>query len=340
MTSHGGGGSHKSGEHIDTALRAFLVSTPIVGLSCDACGSLVAGSVVFDRYRLVERIGLGGSGEVWRAADLLLDQPVVLKRVWLAGVGHRAELNRKRALREARIAARLRHHRHVVTTYDVRIDDDDMWLVQEYLPARSLAQLLRELGPLHPGRASRIGIQLADALAAAHELGIEHRDVTPDNVLITDDGAARLTDFGISHLAGEPHLTRPGVISGTFACLAPETARTGVCYPSSDVFSLGCTLYAAIEGQPPWDLAGNTLEQLRVIGTGSIRPPTAAGAFTPFLLRLLELNPAARPDAATARDMLDQFCWGDLRTRATTVAAHPAATRLVDRFGRGPEGGP
>lgn len=302
--------------------------------------SLVASSVVFGRYRLVERIGVGGSGEVWRAADLLLDQPVVLKRVCLAGVGYRAELNRQRALREARIAARLRHHQHVVATYDVRIDDDDVWLVQEYLPSRSLAQLLRQQGPLSPGRAARIGTQVADALATAHELGIEHRDVTPDNVLITDDGAARLTDFGISHLAGDPRITQPGVISGTFAYLAPEVARTGISSPSSDVFSLGCTVYAAIEGQPPMDVAGTTLDQLKIIGAGVIRPPSAARGLTPLLLRLLEPDPAARPDAATARDLLDQFCWGDQCARASGLVTHPRSTLLVNRSGTGPEEGP
>ncbi len=267
-----------------------------------------SGSVLFDRYRLEERIGAGGMGVVWRATDLLLDQPVALKRVSLAGVDdQQAVLNRDRALREARLAARLRHHRHVVATYDVRIDDGDVWLVLEYLPSQSLAQILRERGPLDPGQAARIGAQVADALAAAHALGIEHRDVTPGNVLITDDGAAKLTDFGISHLAGDTQLTQTGMISGTFAYLAPEVAKTGKSSPASDVFSLGSTLYAAIEGEPPFGTAGNALQLLSIVGGGIIRPPTAAGAFTPLLMRLLELDPATRLNAATARDRLDVF---------------------------------
>ena len=198
------------------------------------------GSVVFDRYRLEERIGAGGMGVVWRATDLLLDQPVALKRVPLAGLeDEQAELNRERALREARLAARLRHHRHVVAIYDVRIDDGAVWLVLEYLPSRSLAQILRERGPLDPVQAARIGAQVADALAAAHALGIQHRDVTPGNVLITDDGTAKLTDFGIAHLAGDTRLTQSGMISGTVVYLAPEVARTGKTSPASDVFSWG-----------------------------------------------------------------------------------------------------
>ncbi len=267
-----------------------------------------SGSVVFDRYRLEGRIGAGGMGVVWRATDLLLDQPVALKRVSLAGVDdQQAELNRERALREARLAARLRHHRSVVATYDVRVDGGDVWLVLEYLPSRSLAQILRERGPLDPGQVARIGAQVADALAAAHGLGIEHRDVTPGNVLITDDGAAKLTDFGISHLAGDTQLTQTGVISGTFAYLAPEVAKTGKSSPASDVFSLGSTLYAAIEGQSPFGTADNALQLLGIVSGGIIRPPTAAGALTPLLMRLLELDPATRPDAATARDKLDEF---------------------------------
>ncbi|MGH3847115.1 MAG: protein kinase domain-containing protein, partial [Pseudonocardiaceae bacterium] len=238
----------------------------------------------------------------------LLDQPVALKRVRLVGVdGQQAELTWQRALREARVAARLRHHRHVVATYDVRVNDGDMWLVLEYLRCQSLAQILRERGPLDSGQVARIGAQVADALAAAHALGIEHRDVTPGNVLISDDGAAKLTDFGISSLAGDVQLTEPGVVIGTIAYLAPEVARTGKSSPASDVFSLGATLYAAIEGQPPSGAAGDAEQQRRIVSVGIIRPPTAAGAFTALLLRLLALDPATRPDAATARDLLEDF---------------------------------
>ncbi|MGH3872464.1 MAG: serine/threonine-protein kinase [Pseudonocardiaceae bacterium] len=276
-----------------------------------------SGSVVFDRYRLEERIGKGGMGVVWRATDLLLDQAVALKRVFLAGADdHQTAVTQECALREARLAARLRHHRHVVATYDVRMDDGDVWLVMEYLPARSLAQILRERGPLDPGQAARIGAQVADALAAAHALGIEHRDVTPGNVLITDDGTAKLTDFGISHLAGDTQVTQTGVVCGTFAYLAPEVAKNGKSSPASDVFSLGSTLYAAIEGLPPFGTADNPLQLLNIVGVGIIRPPTAAGALTPLLLRLLELDPATRLDAAAARDKLDDFA-------SQVPAAHP-----------------
>lgn len=281
-----------------------------------------SGAVVFDRYRLEEWIGAGGMGVVWRATDLLLDQPVALKRVSLAGVdAKQAELTRARTLREARAAARLRSHRHVVATYDVRIDDGDVWLVLEYVPSRSLSQLRRERGPLELAEIARIGARVADALAAGHAQGIVHRDVTPGNVLIAEDGTVKLTDFGISHLTGQDPITQDGAISGTIAFLAPEVAASGASTPASDVFSLGSTLYAAIEGLPPFGTDDNAFRLLNVVRLGVIRPPASAGELTPLLLRLLALDPATRPDAVTARDLLDQFA------TQTTVAARPPPPR-------------
>jgi eukaryotic-like serine/threonine-protein kinase len=266
------------------------------------------GSVVVHRYRLEKRIARRWMSEVWLATDLLLDQAVALKRICLVD-DPEAELDRKRALREARLAARLRHHRHVVATYDVRVAAGDVWLVLEYVLSRSLAQILRECGPLRPGQAARIGAQVADALAAAHALGIEHRDITPGNMLITDDGIVKVIDFGIAHHPSYARLTQPGVLSGTFTYLAPEVARTGMTSPASDVFSLGSTLYVAIEGVLPFGAAYNALP-FCIAGLETIRSPTAAGAFRPLLLQLLEFDPADRPDAATARDLLEQFASG------------------------------
>jgi eukaryotic-like serine/threonine-protein kinase len=278
--------------------------------------------VIFDRYRLEERIGAGGMGVVWKATDLLLDQQVALKRITLDGVdAEQVEETRARALREARAAARLRRHPHVVATYDVCTEDGAVWLVLEYLPSRSLSALRRERGRLELAEVARIGAAVADALAAGHAQGIVHRDVTPGNVLIAEDGTVKLTDFGVSRLAGHVQITREGVISGTLAYLAPEVAATGQATPASDVFSLGSTLYATIEGQPPFGTDDNPLRLLNVVRGGIIRPPTSAGALTSLLLRLLELDPATRPDAATARDLLTQFA--DRVTAPTEHLAPP-----------------
>ncbi|MGH3874907.1 MAG: protein kinase domain-containing protein [Pseudonocardiaceae bacterium] len=264
-------------------------------------------TVVFGRYRLHEQIGAGGAGVVWRATDELLHQTVALKRVIVSGLNDgQAQLTVDRALREARLAAQLRGHSHVVAVYDVLVDDGDIWLVMEYLPARSLREILDDQGPLDAGEVARIGADIADALAAAHGRGIEHRDVKPGNVLVGHDGTVKLTDFGISHLTGDPQLTQTG-ISGTPAFLAPEVAGSGESLHASDVFSLGATLYAAVEGQPPFGSDDNVLRLINVIRTGVIRVPSQAGPLEPLLLRLLQVSPATRPDAATARDLLAQF---------------------------------
>ncbi|MGH3914146.1 MAG: serine/threonine-protein kinase [Pseudonocardiaceae bacterium] len=265
---------------------------------------MAIGTVVFDRYELHEQIGAGGTSVVWRATDQLLHQTVALKRVSFAALGgEQAQLTRDRALREARLAAQLRSHPNVVAVYDVLVDQSDIWLVMEYLPARSLRDVLNTDGPLDPAAVARIGADLAGALAAAHALGIEHRDVKPGNVLIGMDGVTKLTDFGISHLTGDTHLTITG-ITGTPAYFAPEVVGTGESSPASDVFSLGATLYAAVEGQPPFGTDDNTFRLLNIVRTGIIRPPTRAGQLEPLLLRLLQLHPATRPDAATIQDLL------------------------------------
>ncbi|HKR48784.1 MAG TPA: choice-of-anchor C family protein [Pseudonocardiaceae bacterium] len=264
-------------------------------------------TVVFGRYRLHEQIGAGGAGVVWRATDELLHQTVALKRVTATGPDdEQAQLTLDRVLREARLAAQLRGHPHVVAVYDVLVDDGDIWLVMEYLPARSLREILDDQGPLDRSEVARIGAHIADALAAAHDRGIEHRDVKPGNVLISHDGTVKLTDFGISHLTGDPQLTQTR-ISGTPAFLAPEVASSGESFRASDVFSLGATLYAAVEGQPPFGTDDNVLRLINVIRTGIIRPPLQAGPLEPLLLRLLQVSPATRPDAATTRDLLTQF---------------------------------
>lgn len=152
-----------------------------------------------------------------------------------------------------------------------------MWLVLEYLPSHSLSALRRERGRLELVEVARIGAAVADALAAGHAQGIVHRDVTPGNVLIAENGSVKLTDFGIALLAGYVPITQSGMISGMIAYLAPEVAATGQATPASDVFSLGATLYAAIEGQPPFGIDDNPLRLLNVVRAGIIRPPPRPG---------------------------------------------------------------
>ncbi|MEJ2862212.1 serine/threonine-protein kinase [Actinomycetospora flava] len=258
--------------------------------------------VVAGRYRLEERIGSGAMGVVWRGTDERLGRVVAVKQVFLhAGLDDReAEEVRQRTLREGRIAARLQHP-HAISVFDASIEGDEPWLVMEYLPSRSLAAVLGEQGTLEPRTVARIGRQVADALDAAHQAGIVHRDVKPGNVLLGADGTVKITDFGISRATGDLTLTRTGMLAGTPAYLAPEVARGDDSTSASDVFSLGATLYAAVEGVPPFGADDNALALLHSVAAGKVVPPSQAGPLTALLMRLLRDDPAERPTAAQAR---------------------------------------
>src|SRR5436305_2181924 len=174
----------------------------------------------------------------------------------------------------------------------------------EYLPSRSLATVLSIQGVLPPDTVARIGSQIASALGAAHVAGIIHRDIKPGNVLLADDGTAKITDFGISHAVGDVTVTATGMLAGTPAYLAPEVAQGNSAGFPSDVFSLGSTLYTALEGTPPFGLNTNAIALLHQVALGEIAPPKQSGPLTPLLLRLLQRNPDQRPTMDQARDAL------------------------------------
>ena len=178
-----------------------------------------------------------------------------------------------------------------------------------------------------------MGRQVADGLAAAHLAGVVHRDVKPGNVLIAEDGRIKLTDFGISRAVDDVQLTRTGLIAGTPAFLSPEVARGQEPTAASDVFALGATLYAAVEGRPPFGLDDNAYALLHKVATGVVEPPQQAGPLTGVIMRLLSKEPGDRPSAAQARDALAEVAAGrssDLVAPATAVmgAAAPAAGAL------------
>ncbi|MEO6088130.1 MAG: serine/threonine-protein kinase [Umezawaea sp.] len=261
-------------------------------------------NAVGQRYSLLERIGAGAMGVVWRAHDQLLHREVAVKQLKLPELDQAAaEMARNRAMREARIAARLQHP-NAIAVYDVVVENNLPWLVMEYLPSRSLAELLAERGAMAPAEAARIGGKIASALAAAHAAGIVHRDVKPANVLIGHDGTVKLTDFGISRAVGDATLTEAGSISGTPAYLAPEIARGEAPDARSDVFSLGATLYAMTELRSPYGPTDNNLGVIYRAATGKIDPPSRSGSLTGPLKRLLSNEPAKRPTAAETVDLL------------------------------------
>ncbi len=274
-------------------------------------------AVIGGRYRLVERIAAGGMGSVWEAWDEVLHRRVALKQLHpQPGLSKaEAELASSRAMREARLTARL-HHAHAVPVYDVVDHDGQPCMIMQFLPSKSLQALLSERGVLSVAEVARIGSEVAAALAAAHQAGIVHRDVKPGNVLIDDDGAAKLTDFGISHALGDAALTSTGMVTGTPAFLAPEVARGVESSFASDVFSLGSTLYAALEGSPPFGTGENPMAMLHRVASGEIIPPRRSGPLTPVLRRMLAVDPGDRPAMNDVAQTL---------SAAYADASHPAA---------------
>src|SRR6266480_4147798 len=263
------------------------------------------GCVVDGRYELLDRIGQGAMGTVWRAKDLVLARDVAVKEVrlpYLMSDCERAIL-RERTLREAKVSAKLSHP-CVVTVYDVIEADRAPWIVMELVAARSLQRVLAEDGPLPTRQAAETGMMLLGALASAHAAGIVHRDVKPGNVLLTRGGRAVLTDFGIAVVEGDPALTQTGMVMGTPGFCAPERIRGEPASAASDLWSLGATLYAAVEGRAPFDGHGSPMAVLASIVHSDPPPARSAGPLTAVIGALLSKDPAQRPDAACASRML------------------------------------
>ena len=282
--------------------------------------------MVAGRYLLQNTIGRGAMGTVWRARDTVLARDVAVKEVRLRGpvtagsvMTEETRVLYQRTLREARTAARL-NHPAVVTIFDVVEADGSPWIVMELVQARSLDQVLTEDGPLRPQQAADLGLRVLGALACAHAAGILHRDVKPSNVLLGPDSRAVLTDFGIATLEGDSGLTQAGMVMGTPGFTAPERIRGDAASPASDLWSLGATLYAAVEGRGPFDDRGNSIAILAAIANEEPPRPRSAGPLRHVIEALLHRDPQARPDAAAASRLL---------AAAGTSAARSSAARTV-----------
>jgi serine/threonine protein kinase len=261
------------------------------------------------RYRLLTEVGRGGMGTVWHARDEVLGRDVAVKEVILPhGFSEdEAEIQYKRTFREARTAARLSHP-GVVAVYDVVEEDGRPWIVMELIRARSLQEQIRQDGTLPPRRVAEIGRQMLGALSAAHEAGILHRDVKPSNVLVTDARSTRavLTDFGIARAQSDATLTQTGMLIGSPAYIAPERARGRSALPASDLWSLGVTMYAAVEGKSPFERP-DAMASLVAVLTDAPAPAPNAGALAPVIDGLLRKDPAERLGVAEAAAMLDRI---------------------------------
>src|SRR3954471_15263938 len=262
-------------------------------------GRLLAG-----RYRLGEILGQGGMGTVWRASDQTLGRTVAVKELRFPSSVEEDEKRRliTRTLREAKAIARIRSN-GAVTVYDVVDEDDRPWIVMELIEGRSLADVVRDDGPLTPQRAAEVGLAVLDVLRAAHQAGILHRDVKPSNVLISDDGRVVLTDFGIAQVEGDPSVTSTGMLVGAPSYISPERARGHKPGPPADLWSLGGLLYAAVEGAPPYD-KGSAIATLTAVMTEPVEEPKNAGPLKDVIYGLLTKDPAQRLDDGRARAML------------------------------------
>ncbi|GGL20257.1 serine/threonine-protein kinase [Planomonospora parontospora] len=258
---------------------------------------------VAGRYHLLEPIGEGGMGVVWRAHDELLDRVVAVKEVRYRGIDEsaRADLN-QRTVREAKTAGRL-DHPSVIIVHDVVEEGGRPWIVMQLVRSRSLGETVRERGPLPPDRVAAVGLSVLGALRAAHAAGVLHRDVKPENVLLAHDGRVVLTDFGIASTSHEPGITRTGGMVGTPAFLPPERLHGLPATPESDLWSLGATLYAALEGRPPFHKATPAATMMAVLA-GEPPPLSHTGPLASAVLGLLAKEPVARMGADEAEALL------------------------------------
>lgn len=285
----------------------------------------LAHQVVADRYELLETVGRGGFGTVWRACDTLLERHVAVKEIHIPGFLNeedRAGL-REKVLKEARAAARL-DHPGAVTVFDVIDDDGHPVIVMELVEAPDLSELVSERGPMAPAEAARIGLEVLDVLDAAHSHGIVHRDVKPGNVMVSESGRVRLGDFGVAAILDDPTVTTSGAITGSPAYMAPEQATNKGAVAASDLWSLGATIYFAVEGQPPFD-KGAPLPTLTSIVQDPPRPWSRAGELGVVLDGLLVKDPLARLSGAQLRRQLERVS----ATDAPAETAGPSDTVVL-----------
>jgi eukaryotic-like serine/threonine-protein kinase len=269
------------------------------------------------RYRLQAVIGRGGMGAVWRARDELLNRDVAVKEIiWPPQLAPaERDIARRRAVREAQLAARL-HHPNIVSVYDIVDEDERPSIVMEFLPYRSLRDVVREDGPLTPAHAAWVGLGVLAALRVAHEAGVVHRDVKPANILLDPAGRAGrvvLTDFGIAKAADSPTLTSSGMLLGSPSYLAPERARGEPGGAAADLWALGASLYVAVEGHPPFE-RDTVLASLTAVVADDPEYPSRAGALWPVISGLLQKDQEARLTAPDA----------ELRLRHVAAADTPA----------------
>ncbi|PWV55070.1 serine/threonine-protein kinase [Nocardiopsis sp. L17-MgMaSL7] len=277
-----------------------------------------------ERYELHSEVGRGGMGRVWRAHDTGLNRTVAVKEI-LLGPGLDEEERARvaaRARREAQATA-MGQHPNIVTVYDIVEDDGRPWIVMELLDGDSLLRLMRERGPVPPQRAAAWGLGLLDALETAHGQGITHRDVKPENVMVTAAGRVVLTDFGIATIVDTAAVTQTSGVMGSAAYVAPERLNSRPATPASDLWSLGATLYHAVTGVSPFLREGVPATLHAVLSADP--PEILPGPLGDAVRGLLVKDPDRRLDARGCRELLSAAARGETGISALTVAHLPPA---------------
>ena len=266
---------------------------------------------VSGRYALLEKLGQGGMGVVWKARDELLQRDVAVKQVelpdWLPEP--ECEVVQARVLREARAAARVVHPA-LVTVFDVIQEQGNVYIVMELVSARTLAALISERGPLPPPAAAQLGVGLLGGLEAAHRAGIVHRDVKPGNIMVFNDGSLKLADFGVASVVDHPSITRTGLVVGSPSYMAPEQVRGERSTSAADLWGLGATLYYAVEGRPPFE-RDSVMATLSAVVNEEPPEPVSAGPLWAVIASLLTKDPDQRPTVGAARQKLTPIAEGD-----------------------------
>jgi hypothetical protein len=280
--------------------------------------------VLARRYHLIAPLGRGTMGVVWEAYDLAVHRKVAVKEVVLPPdmSQHDREVSRERAQREARAISQLAHP-NVIAFYDLVEEHGHPWVVMELVNSRSLADQIRSDGPMPQQRIATLALAVLGALEAAHRAGITHRDVKPSNILLTDDGRVKLTDFGIARTAGDSPITGAGMLVGSPSYIPPEVIQGGEAGPPADMWGLGATLYAAVEARAPFD-AGDPMATLHAVVSDPTPSTGRAGPLAPVIDGLLRKDPRRRLDTVKARHLLLDALRAFDRERASAPAPPPA----------------
>src|SRR5215218_1153739 len=298
------------------------------------------GRVLARRYHLLRVLGRGAMGAVWEAEDTFLRRTVAVKEVVIPGSLSPDEraVSVERTMREARAIARLGHP-NVVTLFDVLDEDARPWVVMELVPSRSLAEVIKEDGPLHPLRVATVGLAILGALEAAHAAGITHRDVKPGNILLGHDGRVKLTDFGIARAAGDDTITGTGLLVGSPSYIAPEIVRGEPGGSPADLWGLGATLYAAAEGRAPFS-GGDAMETLAKVVQEPPTPYEKSRTLVPALAAMLDKDPKRRAGPVDARRLLLDVLRGGEEGVAAAGRAGPAPAPRAAAPAAGPAAPP